>query len=277
MSWVDVTGYVASVLVFCTFYMKTMIPLRVVGILSNVVFMAYGAGGRLYPVLILHAILLPLNCVRVIKMQTLAKKARDAATGDCSTECLIPYMQSRTLKKGVLFRKGDAADEMYLLLKGSVRLMDVGVTIHPGTLIDEIGIFAPSRQRMDTAICESDVEVAAISYDRVRQLYHQNPKVGFYLINLATDQLLQNLSRTQRAAGNARYRMDAGARAMNASCYRPTAVSAARSKERFTGLRCRNPSRKDSGTLKRATALIQSTPSRKARPASSGSNLRSSS
>jgi len=203
MSWVEVTGYVASVLVFCTFYMKTMIPLRVVGILSNVAFMIYAAGGRLYPVLILHAILLPLNCVRLIQMQTLIKKVRDAAKGDCSMEWLIPYMQSRTLQKGVLFRKGDAADEMYMLLKGSIRLMDVGVTIHPGTVIGEIGIFAPSRQRMDTAICESDVEVATISNDKVLQLYHQNPKFGFYLINLVTDRLLQNFSKVQSAAGNA--------------------------------------------------------------------------
>ena len=203
ISWVEVSGYVASVLVFSTFYMKTMIPLRVVGILSNVAFMIYAAGGRLYPVLILHAILLPLNCVRLIQMHTLIKKVRDAAKGDCSTEWLIPYMQSRTRKKGVLFRKGDAADEMYMLLKGSIRLMDLGVTIHPGTVIGEIGIFAPSRRRMDTAICESDVEVATISNDRVRQLYHQNPKFGFYLINLVTDRLLQNLSKVQSAARNA--------------------------------------------------------------------------
>ena len=203
MSWVEVAGYVASVLVFGTFYMKTMIPLRVVGILSNIAFMIYGAGEHLYPVLILHAILLPLNCVRLIQMQTLIKKVRDAAKGDCSMEWLIPYMQSRSLKKGVLFRKGDVADEMYMLLKGSIRLTDVGVTIGPGTVLGEIGIFAPSRQRMDTAICESDVEVATISRDKVRQLYHQNPKFGFYLINLVTERLLQNVSKVQSAAGNA--------------------------------------------------------------------------
>ena len=203
VSWVEVAGYVASMLVFCTFYMKTMIPLRIVGILGNVAFMAYGAGGHLYPVLILHAMLLPLNCVRLIQMQTLIKKVREAARGDRSMEWLIPYMQSRTLKKGVLFRKGDAATEMYMVLSGSIRLKDVGVTVHPGTVIGEIGIFAPSGQRMDTAICESDVELASISNDRVWELYHQNPKFGFYLIKLVVDRLLQNFSKQQRAAGNA--------------------------------------------------------------------------
>ena len=32
MGWVEGVGYLASFLVFCAFYMKTMIPLRVVAI-----------------------------------------------------------------------------------------------------------------------------------------------------------------------------------------------------------------------------------------------------
>ncbi|HSP94384.1 MAG TPA: hypothetical protein VLU06_07520, partial [Thermoanaerobaculia bacterium] len=60
IGWVDAVGYVASLLVFCTFYMKTMIPLRSVAIASNVAFMTYGFAGRLYPVLVLHSVLLPL-------------------------------------------------------------------------------------------------------------------------------------------------------------------------------------------------------------------------
>ena len=66
LSWLDLIGYLAALLVFCTFYTKTMIPLRVVAILSNLAFMGYGFAGRLYPVLILHALLLPLNCVRLL-------------------------------------------------------------------------------------------------------------------------------------------------------------------------------------------------------------------
>src|SRR5215813_13776887 len=122
LNWVEVAGYVASTLVFLTFYMKTMIPLRIVGILGNLAFMAYGLGDHLYPVLILHAILLPLNCVRLIQMQTLVKKVREAANGDHSMEWLIPYMHLQSLKKGVLFRKGDPAKEMYMVLSGSIRL-----------------------------------------------------------------------------------------------------------------------------------------------------------
>ena len=38
----DLLGYIAAFLVFLTFSMKTMVPLRIVGICSNVFFIAYG-------------------------------------------------------------------------------------------------------------------------------------------------------------------------------------------------------------------------------------------
>src|SRR5262249_1153893 len=76
MSVAEVSGYVAAVLVFMTFYMKTMIPLRIVGICSNCAFIMYGCLDGLYPVLILHLILLPLNSLRLREMLKLTKQAR---------------------------------------------------------------------------------------------------------------------------------------------------------------------------------------------------------
>ena len=192
-NWVQWAGYTASLLVFVTFYMRTMIPLRIVGIASNVAFMTYGFGGHLYPVLILHAILLPLNCVRLFQMKAMITRVRDAAQGDQSMEWLIPFMRRRTWKSGeVLFRKDDAARELYLMLSGSIRLVDVGVTIGPGSVLGEIGVFAPSGRRMDTAICETEAELGVIDNDRVLQLYYQNPTFGLYLIKLVIQRLLDN-------------------------------------------------------------------------------------
>ena len=39
-------GYIAAALVFATFSMKTMVPLRLVGIASNLFFIAYGYSTR---------------------------------------------------------------------------------------------------------------------------------------------------------------------------------------------------------------------------------------
>src|SRR5215475_4352808 len=86
--WLVIAGWIASALVFSTFFMKTMLPLRLVAIASNVAFMtyallglAYGSFGRLYPIFVLHACLLPLNVLRLRQLRR-AIAAVSAATGD---------------------------------------------------------------------------------------------------------------------------------------------------------------------------------------------------
>ena len=193
IDWIELSGYLASALVFLTFYMKTMIPLRLIGILSNVAFMTYGFGGRIYPVLILHAILLPLNCLRLVQMRTLIQKVHAASRGDLSMEWLVPMMRRRQCAKGeVLFRRGDPAKELYLVFSGSVRLLDLAVEIGPGKMLGEVGIFAPTHQRMDTAVCETEVELGALATEKVLELYHQDRRFGFYLIRLVSQRLLED-------------------------------------------------------------------------------------
>jgi CRP/FNR family transcriptional regulator, cyclic AMP receptor protein len=212
INWIELAGYIASALVFLTFYMKTMIPLRVIGILSNVAFMTYGLGGQLYPVFVLHTILLPLNCIRLVQMQVLIRKVRDASRGDLSMEWLIPLMRRRTLPKGeILFRKGDPANEVYIVLSGSLRLVDVAVTVGPGSMLGEIGIFAPTHERMDTATCETDVDLGVMANDKVLELYHQNRTFGFYLIRLVSQRLLDDYAMVRDAARAARNASGAGA------------------------------------------------------------------
>ena len=43
MDWIEATGYLAALITVGTFYMKLMIPLRILGITSNVGWIAYGA------------------------------------------------------------------------------------------------------------------------------------------------------------------------------------------------------------------------------------------
>lgn len=58
-------GYFAASLVFATFCTKRMVSLRSLAIGSNIAFIAYGYLGELWPILILHATLLPLNVHRL--------------------------------------------------------------------------------------------------------------------------------------------------------------------------------------------------------------------
>jgi len=78
--------------------------------LAIIAFIAYGFGHDLYPVLILHALLLPLNCLRLLQLRRSIRRVRGKCRGDLSNEWLIPLMSRRTFKSGdVLFRLGDPA------------------------------------------------------------------------------------------------------------------------------------------------------------------------
>jgi hypothetical protein len=52
-------------LVLATFCAKSMVLLRVLAIASNIVFIAYGFEAGLWPILVLHTTMLPLNLLRL--------------------------------------------------------------------------------------------------------------------------------------------------------------------------------------------------------------------
>jgi hypothetical protein len=63
----ELLGYAASSLVLATFWMRRMCALRAVALASNVAFIAYGWLAGIMPVLLLHALLLPLNVFRIVQ------------------------------------------------------------------------------------------------------------------------------------------------------------------------------------------------------------------
>ena len=191
VGWVDVAGYGASLLVFCAFYMRAMLPLRAIAVASNIAFIVYGFGHDLYPVLVLHALLLPLNCLRLLQMRGLIHRARHEWRGDPSLERLMPLMTRRTFKSGtVLFKMGDPARSMFVVLRGSIRVAELGITLGPGSVVGEIGLFAPDSCRTGTAWCETDVEIGSIGDEKVLQLYCQDPTFGLYLMRLVIGRML---------------------------------------------------------------------------------------
>jgi hypothetical protein len=61
----DLIGYFAAALVFATFSMVSMFRLRIVAIISNFAFIYYASLAAVYPLLILHCCLLPMNITRL--------------------------------------------------------------------------------------------------------------------------------------------------------------------------------------------------------------------
>jgi Cyclic nucleotide-binding domain len=193
-------GYSAGVLYIASHYMKTMVPLRVCEIASNVLFVVYGVMYPSYPTLVLYGILVLLNSLRLREMLELIKKVRTSAQGDLSMDWLKPFMHKHSFKKGsVLFRKGDHAEEMFYIASGKCRIRELGLELAAGHMVGELGFLTPEHQRTQTVECIDDVEMLVISYDKVRELYFQNPSFGFYLLRLVSERLLQNVDRMEQA------------------------------------------------------------------------------
>lgn len=196
---VEATGYVASILVFSTFYMKTMIPLRLVGLCSNIVFIAYAWLGALYPVLILHLLLFPLNLLRFVQLKKLIEDVRAASQASFSLDWLTPYATKQSFNKGdVIFRRGEPADSMYVIVRGEFRIEETGVILRDGDIVGEIGLFSPLNERTATLICETDSETLTVTKSKLMELYYQNPSIGYHLTQLIVGRLLENQYRVGR-------------------------------------------------------------------------------
>lgn len=196
MNWTEVAGYLASALVLATFCMKTMIPLRIAAICSNVAFIVYGFYEELYPVLALHAILLPLNSWRAYQMLRLIKRVEAASKGDLSPDWMKPFMKEAHMKAGeILFNLGDHADRLYMIINGNIHLEQIDHTLGAGDLFGEIGLFSADRQRTQTARASTEVDLLWISENELAQICFQNPGIAFFFLKLTTNRLMANAAR----------------------------------------------------------------------------------
>lgn len=198
MNWVDAIGYLASILVFVTFCMRTMIPLRIVAIVSNICFVAYGFFGHVFPVLLLHLILLPMNGWRTIEMVRLVRRVEAAAKGDLSIGWLRPFMTNTRYAVGdTLFCRGDDGDRLFFILEGELLVEESKNMLRPGSLFGEIALFSPVHQRTQTARCLTDVELLWITEKNLAQVCYQNPAVSFHLLRLLAAHLLGDVRRLE--------------------------------------------------------------------------------
>ncbi len=207
----DAMGYIAALLVFMTFWMKTMVPLRLAGLASNVFFIAYGALLVAYPVLILHVLLLPLNLLRLREMLQLTKRVGEAAAGDHDMAWIKPFTSVRRMQVGdILFRKGDTADRLFIVVSGRCRLLDSNIEIPPGAVVGELALLAPDKARTQSLQCMEGGELLEITYGQIKQLYYQNPKFGFYFLELTSKRLFDNVARLESEIEQLRARLAAG-------------------------------------------------------------------
>ena len=196
----------AALLTITSSFVKTMVQLRWLAVCSNFGFFVYGVLLGLPVVAMMHAILLPINMLRLRQMRKLTQNVRAAATGsDTSGVWLRPYMKAKNRKKGeILFRKGDVADRMYLLASGRVEFVEIGVSIGPGVTFGELAFFVPHGRRTNTARCAEDCAVMSLHQETLRQIYYQNPSFGFELIGLVAGRLSADVARLEEQLAQAK-------------------------------------------------------------------------
>ena len=194
----NMLAFTGAIFFVATLMVRTIVPLRIIGIISNVFFIAYGALAGSASTFFLYLLSLPINAIRLRQMLTLVKKARVSAQGDLSMDWLRPFMNPRKYRKGdVLFHKGDAAKEMFLTVTGKFLVTEIGVELPPGRMMGELGFVDPKNRRTQTVECIEDGDVMTITYEKLLELYFQNPEFGYYFLRLTTERLMQNISRLE--------------------------------------------------------------------------------
>ncbi len=188
----------ASAFVVATYSTKTMVPLRIFGILTNIILIASSIANHQYGTMMLHMFLLPLNSYRLYQMLILINGVKSSLNQDLSMDWLKPFMRKRHCKKGdVLFAKDAIADEMYYTVSGRFRLTELGIDIGPGQLIGELGMLAPNNRRTASFECIEDGLLLSVTYQQVEELYYQNPAFGFYFLRISTARLFDNIARLE--------------------------------------------------------------------------------
>ncbi|MBN8936104.1 MAG: cyclic nucleotide-binding domain-containing protein, partial [Rhizobiales bacterium] len=95
------------------------------------------------------------------------------------------------------FRKGDVAKEMFLIITGTFLVKEIGVELSAGRIMGELGFIAPKNRRTQTVQSLDNGEVLTITYDKLLELYFQNPEFGYYFLRLTTERLMQNVARLE--------------------------------------------------------------------------------
>jgi hypothetical protein len=203
---------VGAIFFVATLLTQTMVPLRVANMAGCAFFAGFGALAGDVKTFLLYLLLLPINAYRLRQMLNLVKKARSATQGDTSMEWLKPFMTERKYRKGgILFKKDDPADEMLLTVTGKFLVKEIGVEVPPGRLMGELGFLTPDNRRTATIECIEDGHVLTITYEKLLEIYFQNPQFGYYFLVLTSQRLLENIARLETTVAQQKSALQAAA------------------------------------------------------------------
>jgi CRP-like cAMP-binding protein len=171
-----------------------MIPLRVFGILANVVLIVTAIPTHNFLVMGVQVVMLLVNSYRLHQMLQLVRDVKKSVNSDLSMEWLKPFMTERQCAAGeILFYKDEKAEDMLYIVSGRFRLVESGIELPVGAIVGELGMLSPSKVRTQSLECIENGMTLSVSYNKVEELYVQNPEFGFYFLRLSSARLFENL------------------------------------------------------------------------------------
>jgi CRP-like cAMP-binding protein len=86
---------------------------------------------------------------------------------------------------------------MFYIVSGRYRLVESGIELPIGAIVGELGMLSPSNKRTQTLECLEGGIILSVTYQKVEELYVQNPEFGFYFLRLVSARLFQNLGKLE--------------------------------------------------------------------------------
>src|ERR1700741_3200821 len=189
----------ASIFVVSMTTMKTMVPLRVFGILLNLVLIGTAIPAHNYLSIGGQSVVLVLNAYRLHQMLQLIRECRKSVNSDRWMDWLKPFMTERSYKAGdIIFYKDEKAEDMLYIVSGRFRLVESGIEFPVGAIVGELGMLSPSNVRTQTLECIEAGQILSVSYSKVEELYVQNPAFGFYFLRLTSARLFDNIGKLEQ-------------------------------------------------------------------------------
>ena len=189
-------GFIGAALTVASYLMKSMLPLRMVALSANcflVVYALNGPHGPSWPTFALYLAMIPINMRKVVEIRKLVRAIQNAKADTPVSEWLLPHMTRRQARAGqALWNKGDKATEMLYVESGRLNLLEYDEAIGPGSIVGEIGLFAPDNRRTRTIVCATDCTLYSLSAEAMAKLYYQNPQLGFHVMRLIVARLMHD-------------------------------------------------------------------------------------
>jgi CRP/FNR family cyclic AMP-dependent transcriptional regulator len=198
---IEILGLLAALASLFAYLSEKMIPLRIAAIVANALFALYFFEKDFYPQFVLNAILTPLNFFKLWKVRRLLQAVRAASRTDFNFDWLKPYMTPLKIRAGeTLYHAGDEASDAFIIVSGTLTVVERGVELGPGAFFGEMALFAEDQRRTASILAKTNADLLRMQYTDFIEMAAENPVFSFYVMRLLVRRAQHNEALTRIGA-----------------------------------------------------------------------------